>query len=80
MGTYTREAARQKAEAGHKPFVPLCVERDARMIRKEKELAHLSYRLKVLPDQLERARARVRQLENEARRYGMYDLLPGNDQ
>lgn len=80
MGLHTRESARLKAEQGHKPFTPLCEVRDARTIRQEKELAHLSYRLKVLPDQLERARARVRQLENEARRYGMYDLLPGNDQ
>lgn len=79
MGLHTRESARQKAEQDHKPFVPLCEARDARMIRKEKELAHLSYRLKALPDQLERARARVRQLENEARRYGMFDLIAGND-
>lgn len=37
----------------------------------------LAYRVRVLPDQLARARARVRQLEQEARRYRMFDLLEG---
>lgn len=36
---------------------------------------HLRYRIRVLPDQLERARARVAQLESEARRYRMFDLI-----
>jgi uncharacterized protein YgbK (DUF1537 family) len=80
MGLHTRESARLKAEQEHKPFTPLCEARDARLIRKDKELAHLSYRLRVLPEQLDRARARVRQLESEARRYGMFDLIAGNDQ
>lgn len=35
----------------------------------------LYMRVRNLPDQLERARHRVRQLENEARRYGMTELL-----
>lgn len=35
----------------------------------------LSYRVRMLPEQLERARRRVAALENEARRYGMTDLL-----
>ena len=35
----------------------------------------LLYRMRVLPDQLVRARARVAQLEAEARRYRMIDLL-----
>jgi hypothetical protein len=37
--------------------------------------AALDYRVRRLPAQLENARARVRQLEAEARRYGFTDLL-----
>lgn len=33
------------------------------------------YRLRFLPQQLEAARHKVRMLENEARRYGLTDLL-----
>lgn len=35
----------------------------------------LAYRVRILPTQLERARARVRQLEAEAARYRMFDLI-----
>lgn len=38
---------------------------------------HLAYRVRILPEQLARARARVRQLEAEAARYRMFDLLEG---
>lgn len=37
--------------------------------------AQLDYRVRRLPAQLDCARARVRQLEAEARRYGFTDLL-----
>lgn len=40
----------------------------------------MGYRIRVLPDQLDRARHRVRMLENEARRYGMTDLLESHQQ
>lgn len=36
----------------------------------------LYHRARYLPAQLEAARAKVRMLENEARRYGLHDLLP----
>lgn len=36
----------------------------------------LYYQVYHLPARLERARARVRQLEAEARRYGMHELVP----
>ncbi|MBD3746690.1 MAG: hypothetical protein IE932_10825 [Sphingopyxis terrae] len=35
----------------------------------------LAYRISVLPKQLEAARAKLRRLEAEARRYGFFDLL-----
>lgn len=35
----------------------------------------LYYRIRLLPEQLERARLRVRNLEDEARRLGMEDIL-----
>ena len=41
----------------------------------DKELAYLDSRVRRLPDMLDRARAKVKALENEARRYGMDDLL-----
>lgn len=37
----------------------------------------LAYRVRVLPQQIARARARLRQLEEEARRYRMFDLVEG---
>jgi hypothetical protein len=43
----------------------------------ERELKYLAYRLRVLPDQLERARRRYQMLRNEATRLGMTDLLQG---
>lgn len=36
---------------------------------------YLAYRVRILPEQLEGARRKVAALENEARRYGMTDLL-----
>lgn len=41
----------------------------------EKEYVALINRQRRLPEQLERARARVRQLENEAKRLGLADLV-----
>ena len=36
---------------------------------------YIAYRVRILPHQLAAARARLRQLEAEARRYGFFDLL-----
>lgn len=41
----------------------------------DNDLRWLAYRVKVLPVQLERAYARVRQLETEAASLGMGDIL-----
>lgn len=38
-------------------------------------VAYLQYRIRILPNQLEAARARVAHLEREAIRYGFMDLL-----
>ena len=38
---------------------------------------YLSYRIRILPEQLERARRRLQMLEREAARYGMFELLDG---
>lgn len=43
--------------------------------RQDKEEQYLAYRIRILPEQLDRARRRLRQLETEARRLGMADLL-----
>ena len=40
---------------------------------------NLEYRIRVLPSQLERARRRYEHLCAEARRYGMDDLLVGDE-
>ena len=45
--------------------------------RTERQIAHLVYRQRMLPSQLERARARVAQLEREAQRIGFEHLLQG---
>ena len=45
------------------------------MNAEEKDIKKLMYRVRQLPEQLERARHRVRQLEEEARRLGFHDLL-----
>lgn len=37
----------------------------------------LIYRIRYLPGQIERARRKLAALENEARRYGMHDLIGG---
>lgn len=41
----------------------------------EEQDRQLAYRVRILPEQLSRARMRVRQLEIEADRLGMSDLL-----
>lgn len=41
----------------------------------ERAEAYLAYRVKVLPEQIERARRRLEMLENEARTLGMHDLI-----
>lgn len=41
----------------------------------DKEARYLAYRVKLLPEQLERARRRYEMLANEARRLGMEDLI-----
>lgn len=46
-----------------------------KLTREEKELSYKLYRIKYLPRQLEATRAKLRALENEARRYGMEDIL-----
>ncbi len=43
--------------------------------RRVSDPAYIEYRLRYLPSQLQRARARVRHLETEARRFGLTDLL-----
>lgn len=40
---------------------------------------YLAYRVRMLPQQLERARLRVEHLEAEAARLGLYDLLTSKD-
>lgn len=50
------------------------------MDTEQKDLKNLVYRIRQLPDQLNRARHRVRQLEEEARRLGFHDLLEKNNE
>lgn len=50
------------------------------MNTEQKDLKNLVYRIRQLPDQLNRARHRVRQLEEEARRLGFHDLLEKRDE
>jgi predicted RNase H-like nuclease (RuvC/YqgF family) len=45
------------------------------MRERDNDVRRLVYRIRQLPKQLERARHRVRQLEEEARQLGFYDLL-----
>lgn len=40
-----------------------------------RQSAHMAYRVRILPVQLEGARNKLAALENEARRYGMTELL-----
>lgn len=44
-----------------------------------RESERLAYRVKILPKQLEAARAKLRRLEAEARRYGFFDLLDATE-
>lgn len=50
------------------------------MNTEQKDVKNLVYRIRQLPDQLNRARHRVRQLEEEARRLGFHDLLEKRDE
>lgn len=50
------------------------------MSREEKAARYMAYRIKMLPEQLERARLRVLHLEREAERLGLLDLLEGTKQ
>jgi len=43
--------------------------------RQEQEDTYLAYRVRYLPAQLEKARTKVRHLENEARRLGLTELI-----
>lgn len=53
---------------------------DKSVIADDRYLAHLTYRIRRLPVQLEAARRKVALLEAEARKLGMTDLLEvGND-
>lgn len=45
------------------------------VLRDEQRLIRMSRRIRYLPTQIETARAKVRQLEAEARELGMLDLL-----
>lgn len=45
------------------------------MKREDRETAYRVHRIRYLPFALDAARRKVRALENEARRYGMEDLL-----
>ena len=45
------------------------------MTRTEVKDRYFEYRVRSLPAMLDRARRKVEALENEARRYGMLDLL-----
>lgn len=47
----------------------------AALSRAEHAEVYMAYRVNYLPDALDRARRKVAALENEARRYGMHDLL-----
>lgn len=44
-----------------------------------KEVRSMQGRMRRLPDQIQTARKKLAMLENEARRYGMTDLLQGGD-
>lgn len=41
--------------------------------REARQAKYLSYRLRILPEQLERARRRYEMLQREAREYGLLD-------
>jgi hypothetical protein len=43
--------------------------------RRHDDVDRLSYRMRYLPEQLENTRRKLAALENEARRYGLTDLL-----
>jgi hypothetical protein len=47
----------------------------AALSREERAQAYMAYRVNYLPEALDRARRKVRALENEAARYGMTELL-----
>jgi len=47
--------------------------------RQEQEDIYLAYRVRYLPAQLEKARTKVKHLENEARRLGLTELIEGEN-
>lgn len=67
--------------AGDRALCRIChrkAEAASRQRRREKEKPverYVRHRLAYLPTQLENARRKLAALENEARRYGMHDLL-----
>lgn len=69
-----------------KPFCLTCKNESSRLSKQRqrervsassemRRVAHMEYRLRYLPRQIEAARAKVVALENEARRYGMDELV-----
>lgn len=46
-------------------------------VNRDRDAAHLAYRVQYLPGQIEATRRKLTALENEARRYGMHDLVGG---
>lgn len=71
-----------------KPFCLTCKNESSRLSKQRqrervsasyemRRVAHMEYRLRYLPRQIEAARAKVIALENEARRCGMTELLEG---
>lgn len=80
--TLSREALAARLDRAEEKARKLKEDRLAREVaqadakaRKASELSHLTYRMKYLPQQLEDARRKLAALENEARRYRMFDLL-----
>lgn len=51
--------------------------KNSELTREQQEQQFMAYRIRMLPEQLDRARRRVAQLEREAARLGMNDLLGG---
>jgi len=49
--------------------------REVALLRRRRQTDYVFYRVKMLPEQLERARRRVAMLEREALELGMRDLL-----
>ena len=70
----TREEAMRRAMTPQQSkAITAPIDLDA--LRDEKRIIRLSRRIRHLPIALECARAKVRQIEDEARELGMFDLL-----